>query len=84
MNKYILHQKLEGGFEHIKKQTATKNYFTNYKFVFYSAHFLLCFSSNKNDATKCPKRDYKTRKIDPFTRKYELIVPKQQKLQKSV
>lgn len=35
-----------------------------------------------NDFTKCPKTDCETRKINPFSTMYDLVISKQQKSQK--
>ena len=55
-----------------KIQTATKKYFSSNNFHV-DVYFLMLLSSSKNDA----KKGFKTGKIDPFTTKYHLIIPKQ-------
>lgn len=67
----------------ISKNTAPKKYFAYDQFNA-DVHFLLFFSSSKNDVTKNLKKVCETGICDPFTTIFDLIIPKQQESQKSV
>ena len=75
-------QKILRGFGHIKKYSSKKVF--AYDQFNVDVHFLLFFSSSKNDVTNNLKKACETGIYDPFITIFDLIIPKQQKPQKSV